>query len=428
MGNLSVDDIPAGVAVVDEGGRVVEANRAFREWCGAGEVIGLALAELIAPARDFLAGTDPSMVLSRRAVGRVGLLTRQGTGRGELVVVLEATSRYEAGSTLRTRMQLADRTQRRLQLVIDAATAFAEARTEQRLADVLAATTARAYAAEESVVYLADPTGELVRAAGHDALGAFVEAAVWSRNGVVKVAGTAAGDALAPGLGEAMRAAGVQSLIAAPLLHDDIDFGSFGCFFRHPREFDDEAAPLAAALANQAAQTLTALRLQQRLQHAAMHDEATGLPNRRLLEEKTALLASTRRTAVLFLDLDGFKQINDTFGHQLGDDVLREVARRLLAAVRDEDVVARYGGDEFIVVCDDADETVAIDVAQRLRAEIQAPYPFLPATVSLGASIGIAVGAARDEAPTIDRLVRAADQAMYRAKAEGGDRVQLAWR
>lgn len=218
-----------------------------------------------------------------------------------------------------------------------------------------------------------------------------------------------------------MRESGVSAFIAAPLRLDDRDAGMFACFFRHPRAFDDEATPLAEALAGQAAQKLATLRLQRRLQHAAMHDETTDLPNRRALEELAAL-NDLAHTTVIFIDLDGFKSVNDHLGHERGDEVLREVARRLQANVRENDVVARYGGDEFVVVCD-ADEAHAIEIAERLRDAVQAEYRFLPSSLPIAASIGIATAAGRPVAHTVDRLIRLADQAMYVAKSRGGNRV-----
>src|SRR5690606_27331528 len=170
-------------------------------------------------------------------------------------------------------------------------------------------------------------------------------------------------------------------------------------------------APLAEALAGQAAQTLVTLRLQSRLAHAAMHDETTGLPNRRLLEERMReqVVGERHGRAVLFLDLDGFKAVNDEYGHPMGDEVLREVGKRLQATVREGDVVARYGGDEFVVVCGIAQTGDAAEIAERLRAAVRAPYPFLPAGVVVGASVGIALAAVGDEAGARDGLLRAAD-------------------
>jgi diguanylate cyclase (GGDEF)-like protein len=220
-----------------------------------------------------------------------------------------------------------------------------------------------------------------------------------------------------------MLTTGVQSLIAAPLHLDGDVLGVFVCFFHHPRQFDEEATPLAEALAGQAAQALTSLRLQLRLEYAATHDETTGLPNRRRLESGLAGFDHGGRLAVLFIDLDGFKSVNDYVGHQQGDAVLREAARRLQSTVREGDIVIRYGGDEFVVICEVRDDVPVGDLADRIRDVLRSPYPGVPTGLSISASIGVATTAIEEVSGSIDRVIRLADQAMYVAKVGGGNQV-----
>jgi diguanylate cyclase (GGDEF)-like protein len=217
-------------------------------------------------------------------------------------------------------------------------------------------------------------------------------------------------------------------MIIAPIHQGEELLGILAAFFHHPRQFDEQASPLADALAGQAARAIAGLRLQDRLAHAAMHDDTTGLPNRRLLEERMdgARRGTNTVLAVLFVDLDGFKGVNDQLGHQVGDAVLREVAARLESTVRDEDIVARYGGDEFIVVSEVANENAALEMAERVRETLGAPYSILPDRLSLGASIGVSVTSSEPDGVGTDVLVRAADQAMYRAKFAGGNQVVAA--
>jgi diguanylate cyclase (GGDEF)-like protein len=245
---------------------------------------------------------------------------------------------------------------------------------------------------------------------------------------VIKISGVAEARSVAPAIGDAFEASGVQAMIIAPIHQGAQPLGILAAFFHHPRTFDEQASPLADALAGQAARAISALRLQKSLEHAAMHDETTGLPNRRLLEEKVNESRRARGTvrAVLFVDLDGFKNVNDQLGHQIGDEVLREVAARLQSAVRDNDVVARYGGDEFVIVCDVASEEAALEMAERVRESVRVPYEMLPGDLSLGASIGVSVTLKESAIATVDELVRAADRAMYSAKYAGGDRVASA--
>jgi diguanylate cyclase (GGDEF)-like protein len=150
--------------------------------------------------------------------------------------------------------------------------------------------------------------------------------------------------------------------------------------------------------------------------YLASHDPLTGLTNRRAFVQELDRQLGRRSCALIYIDLDGFKWLNDSGGHDAGDDALVKVARRLLDAVRDVDVVARIGGDEFAVCCPDlTDLTAAEQLAERVRASLERVHP------SLTASVGVAVGASgRGTAP---ELLTKADAAMYRAKRSGGNRT-----
>jgi diguanylate cyclase (GGDEF)-like protein len=153
---------------------------------------------------------------------------------------------------------------------------------------------------------------------------------------------------------------------------------------------------------------------------AARHDGLTGLPSRALFHERLQqYLTADRgagRVALLFVDLDRFKAVNDTLGHAAGDLLLVDVARRLQAAVRQGDMVGRLGGDEFAVVLSPATHDYAVDVAGRIIEEVSRPYPMADGRVAdIGASVGIALNTDDDE----QDLIRRADVAMYRAKRAG---------
>jgi diguanylate cyclase (GGDEF)-like protein len=167
--------------------------------------------------------------------------------------------------------------------------------------------------------------------------------------------------------------------------------------------------------------------LQEELHHQASHDALTGLPNRvQALLLVNQALERARRTGddvtVLFVDLDGFKGVNDTMGHRAGDEVLRVVARRLTAAVRHGDVAARLGGDEFIVMLEgEAGGDTAAQVAERVIDTVSETIRLGPdSDVRVGASVGIATSLGGQG--TADELVHDADQALYRAKADGKGR------
>ena len=164
-------------------------------------------------------------------------------------------------------------------------------------------------------------------------------------------------------------------------------------------------------------------RTEQSLTHAAHHDALTGLPNRALLADrlKQALRAAHRdgaSLAVLLVDLDGFKAVNDTLGHAAGDQVLRAAARCFLRAVRESDTVARRGGDEFVLLLPRAERAGAIRVACQIRDGMAEPVRLREGTIGVGASIGIAIYP--EHGSDEDSLLRNADRAMYAAKAAGG--------
>jgi diguanylate cyclase (GGDEF)-like protein/PAS domain S-box-containing protein len=164
------------------------------------------------------------------------------------------------------------------------------------------------------------------------------------------------------------------------------------------------------------------------LAHQAVHDPLTGLPNRLLFLDRleVALSRLERRrgsVAVLFLDLDRFKVVNDSLGHEAGDQVILEVARRLTGVLRTSDTLSRFGGDEFTILCESMIESEAASVAERIADAVTGGFEVNGQEVFLSASIGIAV--ARDHNARPDALLRDADAAMYQAKERGKSRYAL---
>ncbi len=160
--------------------------------------------------------------------------------------------------------------------------------------------------------------------------------------------------------------------------------------------------------------------LQDELRYQAFHDALTGLPNRALFARRLDVLAAERPTpafAVLFIDLDRFKSVNDTYGHDAGDEVLRIIGARLQGAGTGQDAVCRLGGDEFAVILGDTDSARAHDVADRLLESIRRPISVAGRSVTVDATIGVALAESQDAPP--GAVVRNADLAMYRAKEAG---------
>jgi diguanylate cyclase (GGDEF)-like protein/PAS domain S-box-containing protein len=161
-------------------------------------------------------------------------------------------------------------------------------------------------------------------------------------------------------------------------------------------------------------------RAQAELRRQALHDPLTGLPNRALLEDRLAMAAARRHRspggclAVLFLDLDKLKLVNDHAGHGAGDTLLQEVGGRLQSVVRETDTVARLGGDEFAVICEDTDPDGALSVARRIQGMFEKPFTVQGRSLAVTASIGVALSPPH----ATEELLRLADAAMYHAKEQ----------
>lgn len=164
-------------------------------------------------------------------------------------------------------------------------------------------------------------------------------------------------------------------------------------------------------------------RAESHLAHQATHDPLTDLPNRGLLEDRleqafARLQHEPGSVSVLFCDLDGFKDINDSLGHDAGDEVLREVARRLRAVLRPTDTIARLGGDEFVAVCEGLGPDAVRRVAERIELALEVPMSVAGKELSVRASVGVAL--TTDERQDALALLASADQAMYREKRRRG--------
>ncbi|HVH21074.1 MAG TPA: bifunctional diguanylate cyclase/phosphodiesterase [Pseudonocardia sp.] len=190
-----------------------------------------------------------------------------------------------------------------------------------------------------------------------------------------------------------------------------------------PRRVSPEALAAVQSMINQAALALRTSAAHRDLAAQARQDALTGLPNRAAFTSalEFAIADPARQLALLFLDLDDFKVVNDRLGHAAGDELLRVVATRLTGSTRPDDLCARLGGDEFAVLLQDAADTAA-GVAQRLVGSIGGPISLADRITHVGASVGLAYATADTSA---ERLVQQADIAMYAAKAKGKNRVQV---
>jgi diguanylate cyclase (GGDEF)-like protein len=203
------------------------------------------------------------------------------------------------------------------------------------------------------------------------------------------------------------------------------EHGRAWLFLGSPRSVPAEAVVAVESLANQVTLALRNSEVHQELSAQATLDSLTGLANRMSFNAAVSTAGDTAgagETTVLFVDLDDFKDVNDVFGHSVGDTLLRKVAARLREATRPQDLCARLGGDEFAVLLRDTSTEVAAEVAQRIVEWVAAPMQIGAGDAYLGASVGVAtVNGVID----LERLIHHADVAMYAAKANGKGRIQI---
>ncbi|MFF2053495.1 diguanylate cyclase [Leifsonia sp. NPDC058194] len=466
------DAAPCGLLTTDADGRITHANAALVAWTGfpRSELLGRGFADLLDPgSRIFYETRQLPVLLLDGEVHEVAvsIVAADGTRLPALmnsttvtdaggavqridVAVFDATRREDWERQLLAARRAAEESEARTRALQEASAAFAGCDTEDALAETLAIGARRAFSAAGSAVHFAT-AGGFVLAGGTTpvdlhtlldgreldehilVLGTDEEAA--DEEAADGQAGEEAGDdERDEGRGDlaaALEQARVAELTITPLLDGAQVIGAITCFFGRARGLDGLQTDLHYALARQAAQVLRRIRLQAQLEAYALHDPLTGLANRTLLRTclsdalDTAIEAHTP-IALVFVDLDGFKEINDEFDHQVGDAVLREVASRLNATIRQDDVVGRFGGDEFLIVCEGADESAAEAIAERVREAIRRPLAGIADERAISASIGVAVyrPAGREPLSTSD-IFRFADRAMYASKDAGKDRVSV---
>ena len=221
---------------------------------------------------------------------------------------------------------------------------------------------------------------------------------------------------------------GLSNVLAAPLRVDGQTEGAIVVSRRTSEPWPASAHRILEAAATEASAALTRVYSLREAEARASTDALTGLPNRRYFDEYLGLLAKRRRAedrvGVLMIDIDRFKKLNDTFGHAVGDHVLREVARAIGQAVREDDVPARFGGEEFAVLLRNPTPEVAVEVGERVRRAVSALDLRRLGVPGVSVSVGVAVAMTPDV--TLDVVIDEADRALYRAKRAGRDRVVAA--
>jgi diguanylate cyclase (GGDEF)-like protein/PAS domain S-box-containing protein len=411
--DLIFEQAPLGMALVDTSGVLQRINEAAGEIVGRHprELSGASLCDVVHPADCAAVSRQvDALVAGRIAHLRAETRLVHGDGRVVWVCVHATCVRETDGTPLCVMAQIEDITERR---AADVAVAEAEERfrTTFDLAPI--------------GMILTDAKGVLLRV--NPAYGDIV-----GRDAALLV-GTTVSDMTHPDDVED-NALKVQALA-------DGDIDSFAIEKRYLHADGHEVwASVSASCVRDASGTplyligqvenITERReMRERLAHAAIHDPLTDLPNRDLFIDRLemALRRAQRgghRVAVMFLDLDRFKMVNDSLGHEVGDRLLRAVADRMKGSLRSTDTLARFGGDEFTVLCDEiADEAHVMEIAERMRSAMRAPLTVTGGETFVSFSIGIALSSDGDESGAT--LLRQADIAMYRAKERGSARMEV---
>ena len=449
------DSAPCGLLTTDPDDRVIQVNSTFLTWTGYSrdDVVGRDFHLLLdSGSRAFYSTRYQAELWARSEVREVALtlVRADGTPMPILVnaamtatdgapgvvrvAVFDSTTRQDYERQILTAKRQAETSEASVRVLQEASTHFLAARSENELGEAVHHAARDAFAAFDVAVVAYEPYGVAYRVVIGSHLQQLLD--------TIRAARPAGSRALRPDeiifisdldeafaygdeVGRMFRMHRAEAMTAVPIADGEAVLGAFVCLFGRSRTFEQPAIQLQLALARQAGLVLSRLRLQVQLEGLALHDQLTGLANRNLLDQRLShALAAVERSggsmALIFVDLDGFKHVNDELGHRAGDTVLQTVASRMNAVVREADIVGRFGGDEFLVICENADAQAATAVAERLTQVIGEPFSFLPPGFGIGASVGIAVhDGGRSGAETSDSLVRRADAAMYESKRSG---------
>ncbi|MDJ0375987.1 diguanylate cyclase [Cryobacterium sp. PH31-L1] len=456
------DQAPCGLLSTTPDGIVTEVNATLLRWTGhsRASMLGTPFEQLLTTgSRLFyetrylpilrLAGEVREAALTLRCVSGESLpvlvnsTTRFGTDATPRLVstaIFDSTQRHNLERELLNARRAAEASETHVRALQDASTAFGTCESEAAVAAALEHSARQAFRATAVAVLLFDGAGGVRLAAGRHPLfdgSAGIaqggpEAEALSNGRAVTVVNGADAEARFPDVVGALRAARIEGLSTVPIIGMERTLGLLTCFYGRQRDLDDDRLALQMALALQAAQVFERVSLHAELANLALYDSLTGLANRSLLQHSlnAALLLAARhrsRLAVIFMDLDGFKAVNDGLGHLAGDAVLEEIAHRLRDVVRGSDTLARFGGDEFVVICEDIGVDEARGLAERIRLAVRQPLVGISASFAVTASVGIALHEPVDgSAMSTAEILKAADSAMYASKCAGRDHITVA--
>jgi diguanylate cyclase (GGDEF)-like protein/PAS domain S-box-containing protein len=445
---------PCGLLTMSIDGIISEVNDTLLMWLGydRGDVIGTNFMSHLDPGSQLFYETRHMPVLRLEGVIREVSLRLNGADERALTVLLnaevqdvdsrlvihtavfDATSRQEYEREILSARRAAEASEARVIVLQEATSSFAQSSSEQEVAEALYAAAVDAFSATATGVFLAVDGGFELLAGDHPLDGLIPPDAALASNlaieeGMTLTVTSDDDSGTFPFLVAGLIAKNLEAVTIIPLVRHGLALGVLACFFELRQDFDDQYIALQASLARQASQAMVRVRLQQELERLALHDQLTGLANREVLQQTVAsavqdAVETGNPLSVIFLDLDGFKGINDDLGHVVGDAVLREVSDRIRKSVRQQDTVGRYGGDEFVVVCEAADEESAHSIAERIRQEVDSSMEGIDDDYSITASVGVLTWIpVAGSLPSNDELLSLADTAMYAAKSSGKNLV-----
>ena len=436
---------PCGLMSTSIDGAILGMNSTLREWLGLApdDVANRTFSSLLTASGQLFYDTRYLPVLRLRgAVSEVALTfarsdgselpvfvsARWVTAAGESssdvhVAVFDARERRDYERELLAARRAAESSAARVQVLQEAGVAIGDARTAAETGGALVDAVRRAFDATAVSVSSLGTTGVEPLAGERRVDGWLAAESAALDTGALEVAHVA--DERDPSTAVALRRGRGETVVVAPLVGDAETLGITTICFGRRRDWSDQDGELLQALGRLAVNALDRIALHEQLRHGATHDQLTGLANRRLLADAVDEVARRSRDAhepfaVIVVDLNAFKQVNDRHGHLAGDAVLQAAAVRLRAVVRDHDVVARIGGDEFVIVCGGVDLAGAELIAERAQRALAESVEAAPG-VELGASVGVALCAPNDTRTTAE-LFRDADAAMYRAKTRATGR------
>jgi diguanylate cyclase (GGDEF)-like protein len=400
--------------------------------------IGLPATEAAALAESFIAGTQISderhlvvdVTSARRSYGYLAAINPTGSGFfPQERASLQAYGRF-AAAALDSAIAL-----EAAQALLELSNSLAEVTTVEDIGALLARTMPKVVDCDRATMILCEDNSEFARVVGAYGYPPAIDQALRAHRfnaSLVREAVSAADFHDLDGatlIGSVLPQTGSIAATTTPIVTNGKVIGLIGAGVTNRPErlqLDPDLSRLLRGLASQAATAIRSAQLVVELRHQALHDALTGLPNRTLVADRAEqMLRRGRRdgrpVAALFIDLDGFKDVNDTRGHEVGDWLLRAVADRLRTALRDSDTLARMGGDEFVALLEGMTEPAVEVVADRVLEVLRHPFEMGgPELVSLqiSASVGIAIG----DRPSSAELLRDADVALYEAKTSGKNR------